>query len=194
MGKKRKFSISKFIGLLLILVGLSTIGVVLYMNYKGTSENKAKISDFEQQLDNPTDEQTDEDYIVGDTIGILKIDKIDLKVAVTEGAELEDIKSTVGHFENTAMPGEVGNCSIAGHRSYTYSEHFNRLDEVEKGDTVEIKTLKGTFTYKINDIFIVDPKDVYVLDPTDTATITLITCTPKNTGKQRLILKGDLVQ
>lgn len=194
MGKKKKFSISKFIGLLLILVGLSTIGVVLYMNYKGTSENKAKISDFEQQLDNPTDEQKDEDYIVGDTIGILKIDKIDLKVAVTEGAELEDIKSTVGHFENTAMPGEVGNCSIAGHRSYTYSEHFNRLDEVEIDDTVEIETLKGTFTYKINDIFIVDPEDVYVLDPTDTATITLITCTPKNTGKQRLILKGDLVQ
>ena len=39
MGKKKSFSISKFIGLLLIIAGLSTIGVVLYMNYKGTSEN-----------------------------------------------------------------------------------------------------------------------------------------------------------
>lgn len=98
----------------------------------------------------------------------------------------------MGHFEGTALPGEKGNCSIAGHRSYTYSEFFNRLDELAIGDEITIKTPKGSFKYVVYDKFVVEPSRVEVLDATEDATLTLVTCTPVRIATHRLIVKAML--
>jgi sortase A len=126
------------------------------------------------------------------TIGIIKIPKIDLKVAVGEGIENKTLKYAVGHFEGTAMPGEKGNFAVAGHRSYTYSEYFNRLDELDIGDDIIVKTNKGEFTYKVYEKKVVEPTEVSVLDKTKEPTITLVTCTPIRVATHRLIVKGKL--
>lgn len=125
-------------------------------------------------------------------IGIMEIPKIDLKVAVAEGTDKKTLKKAVGHFEGSAMPGEAGNFAVAGHRSYTYNEFFNRLNEVEVGDEIKVKTTKGEFVYEVTDIFVVEPHEVWVLDPTPEPTITLVTCTPIRVGTHRLIVKGKL--
>lgn len=125
-------------------------------------------------------------------IGIMEIPKIDLKVAIAEGTDKQTLKKAVGHFEGTAMPGEIGNFAVAGHRSYTYNEFFNRLDEMEIGDEIRVKTTKGEFVYEVTDIFVVEPHEVWVLDPTPEATITLVTCTPIRVATHRLIVKGKL--
>ena len=64
------------------------------------------------------------------------------------------------------MPGEMGNFCVAGHRSDTYSEYFNRLDELKEGDDIIVETKKGEFTYKIYEKKVVEPTEVSVLNST----------------------------
>ena len=127
-----------------------------------------------------------------ETIGILRIPKIDLTVALGEGTDKETLKYSVGHFKETVNPGEIGNFSVIGHRSYTYAEFFNRLDEIEKGDLIMVQSEQKTYTYTVMEKFVVEPEDTWVLDSGDDAEITLITCTPIRIATHRLIVKGIL--
>lgn len=169
------------------------------MNFKGKLENDKMISNFEKKLEQVKDNnekveiKEQQDVIEEGTIGIMQIPKIGLKVAVGEGTDMETLKYAVGHFKDTALPGELGNFAVAGHRSYTYNEFFNRLDEVTTGDKILVKTLKGTFTYEVTGTEVVEPTQVEVLNKTDNATVTLVTCTPIRTATHRLIIKGVLV-
>ena len=63
-------------------------------------------------------------------IAVLEIPKINLKVVVAEGTEDEIIKYAVGHFKDTAMPGEMGNFALAGHRNYDTGEFFLKIKQI----------------------------------------------------------------
>lgn len=128
-----------------------------------------------------------------DVIGILYIPKINLTAAIGEDTNMSTLKYSVGHFKSTAFPGEKGNCCIAGHRSYTYGEFFNRLDELEKGDEIIIKTNFGTFKYMIDEKFTVEPTQTEVLNQTENAILTLVTCTPVRAATHRLIIRASLL-
>lgn len=128
-------------------------------------------------------------------IGRIMIPKIDLAAPISEGVESRILRYAVGHIKGTASLGEIGNTVLAGHRSYTYGEFFNRLDEVKVGDTIKIETLQQDFIYKVNNIKVVEPTDLSVLDDTSPkSTLTLITCTPKNSSRYRLIVSAEKVQ
>lgn len=133
----------------------------------------------------------------GDSIGMLAIPKIDLKTPIVEGATPENIKYAVGHLPSSGSLNELGktnqNFAIAGHRSYTYGQFFNRLDELEKGNEIILTTKNKEYTYKIYQKKIVKPTDVDVIKPVKgKSTLTLITCHPKYSNKQRLIVFGEL--
>jgi sortase A len=147
-----------------------------------------------QKLQNP-DEQDNKDNEARELpaiIGILQIPKIGLKVAIGEGSGSNAMRYTVGHFPDTAKPGDTGNFALIGHRSYRYGQFFNRLDELSEGDLIKVKKGKQTFTYSITETMVVNPEDVWVLDATSDATITLVTCTPIRVATHRLIVKGIL--
>lgn len=133
----------------------------------------------------------------GDPIGMLTIPKIDLKTPIVEGATPENIKYAVGHLPSSSSLNGLGktdqNFAIAGHRSYTYGQFFNRLDELEKGNQLILTTKNKEYTYKIYDKKIVKPTDVEVIYPVEgKSIITLITCHPKYSNKQRLIVFAEL--
>lgn len=126
---------------------------------------------------------------------IIKIEKIDLKLPVFSGVTENNLKYGIASFRKEISPGSMGNYSLAGHRSYTYGRMFNRLNEIEKGDTIEIIHNSEKFVYKVIDTFIVNPQDTWVLnDEKDKETITLVTCHPIRIANQRLIVKGELVE
>ena len=50
-------------------------------------------------------------YKEGDVMGILRIPKMGLEVALCEGVSYKTLKFAVGHFKETARPGEIGNRS-----------------------------------------------------------------------------------
>ncbi len=109
-----------------------------------------------------------------DPMAVLRIPKIGLEVAVLEGTDDLTLNRAVGHIEDTARPGEVGNVGIAGHRD----GFFRGLKDIVKGDTLELETVHGTQTYRVDDIWIVQPEDIQVLDPTPVPAITLVACYP----------------
>jgi len=80
----------------------------------------------------------------------------------------------VGHIEGTATPGAEGNSGIAGHRD----GFFRGLKDIAAGDVIELDTLHGRESYRVERTWIVDPEDVSVLDPTTTRALTLVTCYP----------------
>jgi sortase A len=119
---------------------------------------------------------------------------------VIEGVALTDLAQGVGHYPGTALPGEVGNFAVAGHRA-TNGEPFAFLDRVHRGDEVAVRTATQWFVYRITDVALVAPTDVAVIDPVpgrpDAAPtqrlITLTTCNPRWASYQRLVLHGVLV-
>lgn len=109
-----------------------------------------------------------------DPLAVLRIPKIGLEVAVLEGTDDFTLNRAVGHIEDTARPGDKGNVGIAGHRD----GFFRGLKDIVKGDTMELETVTGRQTYRVDDIWIVNPEDVQVLDPTPRAALTLVACYP----------------
>lgn len=80
-----------------------------------------------------------------------------------------------GHLSASALPGEVGNMIVAGHRD----THFQFLQKVEVGELLGVESARGQrHLYKVVGVDIVDSRrGVLVLD-TDAAMLSLVTCYP----------------
>jgi sortase A len=127
----------------------------------------------------------------GDPVGIITIPKVGLTRAVVQGVGVPDLRKGPGHYPNSPMPGQIGNAAIAGHRT-TYGAPFNRIDELANGDEIVVTTVSGTFHYRVTGQLVVTPDHTEVLDPTPDATLTLTTCNPKYSARQRLVVKARL--
>jgi sortase A len=146
----------------------------------------------------------------GAPIAQIAIPKIGISFYVVEGTDRGDLMKGPGHYPNTPFPGQIGNSSIAGHRT-TYLHPFFDLDQVHQGDLINLTTTYGKYQYKVTDQIVVAPTATYVELPTPNpaynaakpqgpgnypalATITLTTCNPKYSASQRLVIKATLVE
>jgi sortase A len=129
---------------------------------------------------------------LGEAVGVIRIPRIDVDWAVVEGVSVEALKKGPGHYPDTAFPGEAGNVVISAHRA-TYGAPFALLDRVGVGDTIELETVNGLYTYEVRETKIVQPTDIAVVAKTDDFRLTLITCNPRYGTAQRLIVVADLV-
>ncbi len=127
----------------------------------------------------------------GDPVAVIHIPKIGVDQTVVQGTGVPDLRKGPGHYPDSPMPGQLGNAAIAGHRT-TYGAPFNRLDELAPGDEIIIQTLTSTWRYSVTGQQVVTPKQVEVLDQTPTATLTLTTCNPKYSARERLVIKASL--
>jgi LPXTG-site transpeptidase (sortase) family protein len=154
---------------------------------------QAPISDSETPLLLETPETTEKADITG--IGVLVIDKINLKLPVVDGVTEDHLKAAVGRVPETAINGETGNAVIAGHRSYTYGRYFNRLGEMENGDIIRYKPKGGeTMSFEVFEITEIEPGDqIAFMQPKDKAVITLYTCTPIRKATHRLLVRAKKI-
>ncbi len=127
----------------------------------------------------------------GEALAVIRIPRIGLDKAVVEGVSVGDLKKGPGHYPGTPEPGQPGNAAIAGHRT-TYGAPFGGLGELEEGDEILVTTRQGDFRYLVDRISVVSPSQVEVLQQTDEARITLTTCHPRYSARQRLIVSGVL--
>jgi LPXTG-site transpeptidase (sortase) family protein len=118
---------------------------------------------------------------------------------VVQGVAPKDIKLAPGHYPETAMPGQVGNFSVAGHRLPAI---FWDLDQIKPGDAIVVETSDTWFVYEATQTEIVNPHAVQVVAPVPNqpgvapteAMVTLTTCNPKYNNYQRLIVHGKLAR
>jgi sortase A len=134
----------------------------------------------------------------GKALAVIDIPKIQLdNKVVVEGVGREELRKGPGHVPSTVLPGQPGTFGVSGHRT-TYGAPFYRLNELTKGDTITVIIREAIYTYTVTRTAIVRPTDVQVLDDVEgpdgkpKATITLTTCHPRYSARQRLIVFGDL--
>jgi LPXTG-site transpeptidase (sortase) family protein len=92
----------------------------------------------------------------------LRIPQIGGSWTVKEGVREADIKSNPGHFPGTALPGEIGNVAIAGHRSNAI---FKNVHQLRVGHAVVIEAAGERFTYVIYKREVVEPDAMRVVQP-----------------------------
>ncbi|AVP53651.1 sortase [Clostridium tetani] len=192
----------KIIAILLILIGiivtLTSFGLKMYSKSKEKALMNHLTNELKLENKKETPKKTDvkdnnENEIINlhGAMAIIEIPSIGLKSVIVEGTEMEKLRYYIGHFKETALPGQLGNFCIAGHSSSMYSEILNNLHKVKIGDEIKIKTIKEEFNYKIKEKFVVDPTKVSVLNQDKTKrSMTIVTCT--DNGKNRLIVKGEI--
>ncbi|MET8863972.1 class E sortase [Nonomuraea sp. NPDC004580] len=137
----------------------------------------------------------------GQAFALLRIPRLgrDYRYAIVEGVGADQLKKGPGHYPDSAMPGEVGNFVLSGHRT-TYAAPFNEIDELERDDEIIVETREARHTYRVTSQDVVRPDEVEVLAPVPgkpdirpiRAFITLSTCHPEYSAAERLIVYGVL--
>ncbi|WP_281179826.1 class E sortase [Actinoplanes subtropicus] len=130
-------------------------------------------------------------------VGRLYIPKLNKEWVVVNGVRPQDIKYAPGHYPDTALPGQIGNFSVAGHR---IQKIFWRIDELKPGDVIGVETRDYWYVYKVYGDEVVLPNAVQVVAPVPDkpgvqptkALLTLTTCNPKFNNYQRLIVHAEL--
>jgi sortase A len=108
-------------------------------------------------------------------LGRLEIPSIHLRVMVREGADDASLRKAAGHLPSSALPGDMGNVVLLGHRD----TFFRPLRGIAQGDPIRVKTRKGQFDYVVDSIQVVDPEQSLAFgDAPSSKSLTLITCFP----------------
>jgi sortase A len=145
---------------------------------------------------------TTERVRLGHGLALIRIPRLgkSFRYVIIEGVSVADLRKGPGHYPGTAMPGQIGNFVVSGHRT-TYLAPFNKLGELHAGDKILIDTRASQYVYKVTSTKVVQPSDISVAAPVPEhpkanptkRLITLTTCNPKYSAAQRLIIFGQLV-
>ena len=178
---------------LLILAAAIMLGYPFYTNlYQDRQQSRLRSQFASPKLKQAYQSRSVE---VGDALTRIKIPKLDVDVVVVEGVTPAALRAGAGHYPKTPLPCEAGNVGIAGHRT-TYGKPFTNVDRLQPGDAIILETPIGTCTYEVSrDPFFTTPKDTSVVENDPTAsTLTLTSCHPKHSAKQRIIIKATLAK
>ncbi len=118
---------------------------------------------------------------------------------VLEGTGELVLQDGVGHYDGAALPGEVGNFAIAGHRT-TWGAPFNPIADLVDGDAVVVETAEKFHVYRVAATVIVLPTDVRVIAPVPSrpgevpteAWLTMTSCHPMFSARERYVVHALL--
>jgi sortase A len=139
----------------------------------------------------------------GESFALLSIPRLREKVwemPILHGVGDDELRSGVGHYPTSALPGSSGNFALAGHRT-AHGEPFSAFDMLQVGDEIIIRTPGVIHVYTLVRDLIVDPTEVWVVTEDATSRvvgsatgsiITLVTCTPKWSTRHRWVWWGVL--
>jgi sortase A len=120
-------------------------------------------------------------------LGTIEIPRLGLQRPLQEGIRLSTLDRGPGHWPGTAMPGEVGNVVVAGHR-VSHNADFRHVDQLASGDGDVFTTAAGRFTYLVESIRIVGPDALWIVDQGYEHTATLFACHPPGSVRERIVV------
>jgi sortase A len=141
--------------------------------------------------------------------GRLQIPAIDIDAPLIEGIRLSTLDFGPGHWPGTAMPGELGNVVVAGHRT-SHDAHFRNVDQLQPGDQVIFDLddsqgaangaavpnpdlYTGRFVYEVAFVEVVGPEAMWIVSQDYRHMATLFACHPPGSVSQRIVVHLDLV-
>jgi sortase A len=123
----------------------------------------------------------------GDPLGRLRAPAIGLDAVVVQGTGGDELRTGPGHYTGTVLPGQRGTVGIAGHRT-TYGAPFRHVDELDRGDRIELRMPYGRFAYRVERTRIVAPTQVEVIDRVAYDRLVLTACHPLYSAAQRIVV------
>lgn len=183
------------------ITALGSAGFFMYPLYTDWQANRTQ-SDLREQFQTAS---LKADYAAGEVQDASPLTRIIIPAMgtdtiVVEGTSNKALNTGAGHYPNTPLPGEPGNVAIAGHRT-TYGKPFSNLEVLRPGDQITLITPFAEHLYEVIEPFdghsnpwITTASDWSAVNPTTDATLTLTTCHPKGSDKQRLIARAKLVE
>ena len=139
-------------------------------------------------IDVPSDSYADEPVR---TIGSIEIPKLGLRTNLQQGVTLHNIDLGPSHWPGTAMPGDVGNVVVMGHR-VTHSKPFRNIDRLVPGDEVFFEVGGVRWRYVVTGHEVVTPKQTEIVEQTATPTATLFACHPPGSARYRYVVRLKL--
>ena len=191
-----------------ILAGAFVVLLVLFLQYNRlifapimayVSPGNAPASSIEALDPNVTGAVSPEPRLI--------IPKLNVDVPVHFGISLDEVMPAmadgVAHYRiagASAYPGEIGNFVVTGHSagdvysSNPYKFIFSGLERLEDGDLIYVNYNSVRYTYQVVRKEIVDPSNVAALVvETDSPLLTLVTCTPLGTSRNRLLVTAKQI-
>lgn len=179
------------------VTGIALISYPFYTDYKAKQQQAELAKHFQSNALKTAYESGR--VAVASPLTRLVIPRLQVDTIVVEGVSNKALDTGAGHYPFTPLPGEAGNVAIAGHRN-TFGRPFAELDKLRPGDRVSVVTPVGQHIYEMVPPFddhpnpwVTQPNDVDVLSPTSEPMLTLTTCHPKGSARQRLIARLKLV-
>jgi sortase A len=188
----------KFASYLLIGAGM----VLLFLGGRDVFEARIGQKDAQRAFEQATVERpspfkenrhTETRIPLGEAFAKLVIPRLHTELYVVEGDGASQLRRGPGHVAGTVMPGQDGNCIIAGHRD----THFRVLKDIRKGDEIVLQTRAGRYTYLVKATQVVSPSNTASLKPTHDAELHLITCYPfyyLGSAPKRFVVQAELLE
>ena len=196
----------RFIGSILIVIGVLLVAFPFYplvwYSFTQRTETQPQPQIFSEQDFVGTDEQLPE---IGDVTQVqdspkplsrIVIDKIGVDMPIVEGSA-SALEKGAWRLPLSAHPDQIGNTILTAHR-YKYrppsSKTFYLLDKLAVGDTFTVYWNGGEYRYAVDKREIKSPDDPTLLLDTYDRRVTLITCDPLFSTKNRLVVSGRLLR
>lgn len=130
----------------------------------------------------------------GSAVGRIRIRRINASYVVVKGTDTEALKSGPGIYSDTRFPGIAGTTAIAGHRT-TYLAPFRHINELRRGDTIELDMPYAHFTYTVSSQKVVAPTDVAAaVTNVGFTRLVLSACTPLFSAAKRILVFARLTK
>jgi len=209
--KKIKLNKEKTIKFLLVLTESLSFLLLLYLilfplypelKYKFFAKKNQEIIDINNDIATSTLRQIYKssfptaDFSISPNRVIIK--KIGVNAPIVEAKNSEyGLSKGAWHVPESSTPDKGGNTIITGHRfKYLPPNNltFYLFHKLGVGDQVYIIWHKKDYFYKIKEIKIVPATDLSVMDQTKDSVLTMFTCDPIYSTKNRLVVIADLIE
>lgn len=178
MNRKKKVIIITAILSVFIIINVLVIRSDSNKICKEESDGKNQLEYIKETFQDSNSEGELKDGI----LGILQIDKINVKGIVKEGSTSEVLKDYIGHIENTAIYN--GNIGLAAHNRGNIHSYFSKINQLSKGDQIKYTTIFGENYYRVDNIKEINEDDWSLLQDTNEDKLTLITCVKDKRSKR----------
>ncbi|WP_222267668.1 class E sortase [Modestobacter marinus] len=215
-------AVARGLGELLVTAGLVVLLFVVYEVHVTDLLNDRRQAELAEEVDEAWTRQPAGASVelveppLGEPVAVLRIPRLgaDHQRVVLQGTSEDQLSQGPGHYVGTALPGQQGNLAIAGHRVGKGSP-FLDLDRMRPGDPIVVETAGSWFVYRVlgnpangdvadpsgvPGLHVVRPEEVGVIAPTPGAPgtaasgayLTLTTCHPRYSARQRLVVHAVL--
>lgn len=190
--KNKRYSLIIFLGIFLLLLGISYNIYNHYQQKKQDSVDNEKVEEFfeikeekdsdeEVSVETPTVKEETDNYI-----GVLEIPKINLKKGIVDKTSASNnVNKNIYTLKETILPDEQINSHIilAGHSGNSYVSFFRNLKKLDMKDKVYFYYKGVKYIYEVSNKYEIEKTGTTELKQTNISDITLITCI-SGTNKQ----------